>query len=137
MSIQAIAGMSPGLTAVSGTPMTMTSPPPTPALYGTLSGIAKQLGMTVGETQSALGQGATVSQLAAQQGVNVGSLSENVQSQIQQTRQASGQPPLDPPVLDRLVNRAFNGGRSTTDPTPASSPTTPAASTVSGFSLYV
>ena len=45
MSIPPIGGAD-GLVAVQATPMTMTSPPPSPAMNGTLNGIAAQLGMS-------------------------------------------------------------------------------------------
>jgi hypothetical protein len=109
MSISPIGAWTPGVTAVSGTsPTTMTSPPPTPALDGTLSGIAQQLGMSTGSVQSALKQGSSITQLAAQQGVSRSSLVSSVQAQIQQARQTNGQPPADQTQLDRMVNRAFD-----------------------------
>ncbi len=108
MSVPPIGVGGAGLSAVHGTPMTMSSPPPTPALGGTLSGIAQQLGMSMGDVQSALKQGASITSLAAQQGVSRSSLLSSVQSAIQASRAQSGQPPLASDVLDRMVNRAFD-----------------------------
>ncbi len=96
------------LSSVHGTPTTMASPPPTPALNGTLAGISSALGMGMGEVQSALKAGASITSLAGQQGVSRSSLLQSVQAQVQASRQQSGQPPLDQAVLDRMVNRAFD-----------------------------
>ncbi len=107
MQIEPTAGRSPAVTAMAAsTPMTMTSPPPTPALNGTLSGIAQQLGMSVSGVQSAIKQGASIADLAQQQGASANSIVQSVQAQIQKTRQASGQAPLDQTTLDRMVSRA-------------------------------
>lgn len=109
MSIQPLAGNSSGVTAVHGSsPTTMASPPPTPALNGTLSGIAQQLGMSTGAVQSALKQGSSISDLAQQQGVPRATLVSSVQGQVQASRQTQGQPPADQTTLDRMVNRAFD-----------------------------
>ena len=74
----------------------MASPPPAPALNGTLSGISQQLGMSMGDVQSALKQGASITSLAAQQGVSRTSLVSSVQSAVQAARAQSGQPPGRP-----------------------------------------
>ena len=98
MSIQPLGAAGQGVSAVSAaTPMTMTSPAPSPALNGTLSGIAQQLGMGVGTVQSALKQGLSITELASQRGVSRDALLSQVQDQIQQTRQAKGQPAADQP----------------------------------------
>lgn len=103
-----MAGLGPHVSAVTGTtPTTMTSPPPTPALNGTLSGIAGRLGMSMTSVQSALKSGQSINGLAQQQGVSQSSLVSFVQKEIQHRRQGTGQPPLDQVTLDRLVNRAF------------------------------
>ena len=94
--------------AVQGTPTTMPSPPPTPALNGTLSGIAQQLGMGLGDVRSALKQGASITSLAAQQGVPRAALVSSVQTAVQSSLAQRGQPPADTAVLDRMVNRAFD-----------------------------
>ena len=107
MDIQSIAHLA-SLASVRATPTTMTSPPPTPMLNGTLSGIASQLGMSTGSVQGALKQGATITSLAAQQGVSRDALAQSLQNQIQQSLQSAGRPPLDATQLDRLVNRAFD-----------------------------
>ena len=108
MSVSPVGVSSAGLSSVQGTPTTMSSPPPTPALNGTLSGIAQQLGMRMGDVQSALRQGASITSLAAQQGVSRSSLVGSVQNAIQSSRARAGQPPLDSTVLGRMVNRAFD-----------------------------
>jgi hypothetical protein len=108
VDIRSIAGLGPRVSAVTGTtPTTMTSPPPTPALNGTLSGISGLPGMSMTSVQSALRSGQSINGLAAQQGVPQSSLVSFAQKEIQQRRQASGQAPLDQVTLDRLVNRAF------------------------------
>ena len=96
------------LSAVHGTPTTMASPPPTPALNGTLAGISSSLGMEMAAVQSALKAGASITSLANQQGISRSGLVQSVQTQIQATRQQAGQSPLEQPVLDRMVNRAFD-----------------------------
>jgi hypothetical protein len=107
MDIQALTGQA-SLRSVTGTPTTMTSPTPTPTLSGTLSGIASQLGMSVGSVQGALRQGASITSLAAQQGVSRDALVQSAQNQIQRSLQSAGRQPLDATQLDRMVNRAFD-----------------------------
>lgn len=136
MSIQPITAATPGLTAVTGTPTTMTSPPPTPVLNGTLAGIAQNLGMSLDQTKTALKQGSSISDLAAQQGVSRSSLVQLVQSGIQESRQASAQPPLDQTTLDRLVNRAFDRGNSNASATAASQRDAAPGSSSSPGSIY-
>lgn len=108
MSIPPIGVPGTGLSSVQAIPTTMSSPPPTPALDGTLSGIAQQLGMSMGDVQSALKQGASITSLAAEQGVSRSSLLTSVQNAIQSSRARAGQPPMDSAVLGRMVNRAFD-----------------------------
>jgi hypothetical protein len=108
VNIQALGAQNPNVTAVSGTtPTTMTSPPPSPTLKGTLAGVSQGLGMNVSSVQSALRHGMSISGLAQQQGVSRDALVKSVTSQIQQTRQANGQSPLDPTALEQMVKRAF------------------------------
>lgn len=112
MDIQSIDPSLGGLTTVSGAmPTTMTSPPPTPHLNGTLDGIAQQLSMSPDALRSALGQGASITDLAQQQGVSRDDLVKSVEDQIQQQRAANGAQPLDQDTLDRMVNRAFDRHR--------------------------
>lgn len=112
MSIQSLGNVNPSVTAVSGTtPTTMTSPPPAPALNGTLAGISQQLGMSAGAVQSALKKGSSINDLAQQRGAPRNTLLQSVEGQVQQSRQASGQPPLDQAVLDRMLSRAFEHHR--------------------------
>ena len=108
MNIEPIGISSAQLSAVSAAPTTMASPPPTPTLNGTLSGIAQNLGMSLGNVQSALKQGASITSLAQQQGVSRQALVTSVQSQIQDRLQAGGLPAADQDTLDRMVNRAFD-----------------------------
>jgi hypothetical protein len=112
MCIQPVGAAGQGVSAVSASmPTTMTSPPPAPALNGTLGGIAQQLGMSTSSVQSSLKQGASITDLAAQQSVSRDAIAASVQSQIQSTRQANGLPAADPTVLNRMVNRAFDSSR--------------------------
>lgn len=108
MSIDPISASAAGLSSVQGIPTTMTSPPPTAALGGTLAGISNQLGMNMSDVQSALKSGQSITSLASQQGVSRSALMSSVQAQVQANRQQAGQPPVDPTVLHRMVNRAFN-----------------------------
>jgi hypothetical protein len=108
MSVDPISANAAGLSSVHGTPTTMTSPPPTAALNGTLAGISGQLGMSMSDVQSALKSGQSITSLAAQQGVSRSALVSSVQAQVQSARQQAGQPPADRTVLDRMVNRAFD-----------------------------
>jgi transposase-like protein len=55
--------------------------------------------------------GASITELAEQHGVSRESLMQFVQSKIQQTRQANGQPPLDQSTLDELVDHALDHNR--------------------------
>ena len=112
MTIQPLGGWNPSVEAASGTtPTSMTSPPPTPQLNGTLDGIAQQLSMSPADLRSALGQGASITDLAQKHGVSRDDLVTSVEAQIQQTRQQNGQPALDQTTLDRMVNRAFDRHR--------------------------
>ena len=143
MQTQPLGAESPDVSAVNGAmPTTMTSPPPTPQLNGTLDGIAQQLSMTPDALRQALAGGSSITDLAQQAGVSRDSLVQSVEAQIQQTRQSQGQPPLDQTQLDRMVNRAFDRHRghhghhhaqvaSATDAqqTPAPDTTTPAQGT--------
>jgi hypothetical protein len=92
-------------------PMTTTSPPPTPAMNGTLAPIAGMLGLSTPGVQGALTQGASITDLAARQGVSRTALVQATQGLIQQSREAAGQPPADQSTLDRMVNRAFDRSR--------------------------
>jgi hypothetical protein len=75
--------------------------------------------------------GASITELAQQHGVSRESLAQFVQSKIQQTRAANGQPPLDQSTLDELVDHALdhNRGRSAGTDDPASEAPGPAGYT--------
>jgi hypothetical protein len=109
MNIQPLGGASPAVTSIgASTPTTMASPPPAPALNGTLAGIARQLGMEVGDVQSALKAGQSITTLADQQGVSRDSLMRSVRDQVHNAAQAGGQAAPDPAAVDRMINRAFD-----------------------------
>jgi hypothetical protein len=55
--------------------------------------------------------GASIAELAQQHGVSRESLAQFVQSKIQQTRAANGQPPLDQSTLEELVDHALDHNR--------------------------
>ena len=55
--------------------------------------------------------GASITELAQQHGVSRASLVELVQSKIQQSRQANGQPPLDQTTLDQIIDHALDQNR--------------------------
>ncbi len=55
--------------------------------------------------------GASITELAQQHGVSRESLMQFVQSKIQQSREANGQPPLDQSTLDELVDHAMDQNR--------------------------
>jgi transposase-like protein len=55
--------------------------------------------------------GASISELAQQHGVSRESLVQFVQTKIQQTREANGQPPLDQSTLDQLVDHTLDHNR--------------------------
>ncbi len=102
----------PNVTGAEGAvPTTMESPPPSPQLMGTLGGIAQQLSMAPSALRSSLASGASITDLAAQQGVSRSTLLQSVEAQVQQNRQARGLAPLDGSTLDRMVNRAFDRHR--------------------------
>jgi hypothetical protein len=75
--------------------------------------------------------GASITELAQQHGVSRESLAQFVQSKIQQTRAANGQPPLDQSTLDELVDHALdhNRGKSAGTADPASEAPGPAGYT--------
>ena len=69
--------------------------------------------------------GSSITELAQQHGVSRESLVDLVQTRIQQTRQANGQPPLDQTTLDQIIDHALdrNGGQGTgTDESQADRP---------------
>jgi hypothetical protein len=55
--------------------------------------------------------GASITELAQQHGVSRESLVQLVQTKIQQSREANGQPPLDQSTLDQLVDHAMDHNR--------------------------
>ena len=55
--------------------------------------------------------GAQITELAQQHGVSRESLVQYVQTKIQETREANGQPPLDQSTLDQLVDHALDQNR--------------------------
>jgi predicted 2-oxoglutarate/Fe(II)-dependent dioxygenase YbiX len=67
--------------------------------------------MSVANVQSAIKQGASIAGLAQQQGVSANSIVQSIESQVQKTRQANGQAPLDQSTLDRMITRAVNHPR--------------------------
>ncbi len=68
--------------------------------------------------------GASITDLAQQHGVSRESLVALVQSKIQQSRQASGQAPLDQTTLDQLIDHALDPdrGQGATDESQAEGP---------------
>jgi hypothetical protein len=68
-----------------------------------VSGLIANVATTGGATG-----GTSITDLAQQHGVSRDSLVEFVQSKIQQSRQASGQPPLDQSTLDQLIDHALD-----------------------------
>lgn len=87
-----------------------------------MSGYAPQVAAAGGATP-----GASITELAEQHGVSRESLVQFVQTKIQQTREAQGQPPLDQSTLDQVVDHALDHNRgegdgadsSTTDNAPS------------------
>jgi transposase-like protein len=71
-----------------------------------VSGYTPQLVAAGGSTP-----GASITDLAQQHGVSRESLVGLVQSKIQQTRQANGQPPLDQTTLDQIIDHALDQDR--------------------------
>jgi hypothetical protein len=113
------AGIAPGIGGGEPTAGTGGSP----LLRSALAGIAGQLGMGVDEVQSSLKRGVSIGELADQRGISRTALASTLEQQIQQTRQAGGQGPLDQTTLDRIVGRAFDRGRQAVaaSPSPLSS----------------
>ncbi len=99
--------------------MTMTSPPPTPALNGALGYISQQLGMNVDSVKAALKGGSSIDDLAKSQGVSLDTLRGNVASFIESMRRQNQLPPIPDANLTRMLERAFShhrraGGASST-----------------------
>jgi hypothetical protein len=114
MDINSLGAAASGVKAIHGaTPMTMTSPPPTGALKGTLGHISQQLGMSISDVQSALKTGRSINDLAATQGVNADTLRQGTASYIEQMRGQKGQAPLSAQTGDQMLQRAFNTHRRT------------------------
>jgi hypothetical protein len=67
------------------------------------SGLAPQIAAAGGGAPSA-----SITDLAQQHGVSRESLVQYVQTKIQQTREANGQPPLEQSTLDQLVDHALD-----------------------------
>jgi transposase-like protein len=100
MEIQPLAGQSAGATAVGGAPATT-------ALTGTLTYIAQQLGMSPGEVRDGLRDGASINDLATQQGMSPAKLHTAVAAHINGTRQAQGRNEIPTAELDRTLSQAF------------------------------
>jgi len=71
-----------------------------------VSGYAPQVAASGGATP-----GASITELAQQHGVSRESLVQFVQTKIQQTREAQGQPPLDQSTLDEIVDHTLDQNR--------------------------
>lgn len=112
MDISTLTGGSPAVSAADGvSPMTMTSPPPTPALDGALGYISQQLGMNVDGVKAALKGGSSIDDLAKSQGVSVDTLRKNVAAFIESTRKQNQLPPIPDANLTRMLERAFSHHR--------------------------
>ena len=92
-------------------PTTMTSAPPAAYMQGTLDGVAGMLSMPTPDVRSALKQGQSISDLAAQKGVSRSSIVQYIEQQVQQQRAAQGKPPIDQTTLDQAVSRAVDRHR--------------------------
>jgi hypothetical protein len=89
-------------------PVTGPSGPPTPALNGTIDGIAQGLAMQTTMLKSALGSGTSLASIAQDRGVSRNDLSSVVRAEVDRRRAALGQDPIDPAVADRMVSRAID-----------------------------
>jgi hypothetical protein len=112
VDVASMNAFSPSLPALAGTtPAVLGTLPTAPGGEGTLAGIAEHLGMSADSLQAALRDGQSIAALAEQQGVPRESVASFISTQIQRARQYSGQPPLDQPALERMVERALERGR--------------------------
>ena len=71
--------------------------------------------------------GASITELAQQHGVSRESLVQLVQTKIQQSREANGEPPLDQSTLDQLVDHAMDHNRGQSAGTDGSATEEPAS----------
>ena len=121
-------------------PTTSASAPPAPYLQGTLDGVANMLGLSTDNLRSALKQGSSISDIAAQKGVSTSSIVSYIEQQVQQQRAAKGLAPVNQQALDQVVSRAVDRHRhghhqhakQSTDP--ASSTAPPSAATANSAS---
>ncbi len=98
-----------GVSAADGAfPMTGASAPPTPALNGTMAGIAQTLQLPADSVRGQLRAGRSLADIASSQGVSRDDLATAIVRQVDRLRTARGQDPLDPTVADRMVGRAID-----------------------------
>ena len=122
-------------------PTTSASAPPAPYLQGTLDGVANMLGLSTDNLRSALKQGSSISDVAAQKGVSTSSIVSYIEQQVQQQRAAKGLAPVNQQALDQVVSRAITRHRHghhhapATDPASSTAPATAPAASSSSQSL--
>ena len=124
-------------------PTTSASAPPAPYLQGTLDGVANMLGMSTDNLRSALKQGSSISDVAAQKGVSTSSIVSYIEQQVQQQRASKGLAPVNQQALDQVVSRAVTRHRHghhqhanpSTDPASSTAPPTAAAARSASQSL--
>ncbi len=111
MSSLAPIGSQPPVEVSGIMPTTSASAPPAPYLQGTLDGVANMLGMSTDNLRSALKQGSSISDVAAQKGVSTSSIVSYIEQQVQQKRASKGLAPVNQQALDQVVSRAVNRHR--------------------------
>lgn len=143
MSSLAPIGSQPPVEVSGIMPTTSASAPPAPYLQGTLDGVANMLGMSTDNLRSALKQGSSISDVAAQKGVSTNSIVSYIEQQVQQKRASKGLAPVNQQALDQVVSRAVTRHRRghhqqvdpSTDPASSTAPPTAAAARSASQSL--
>ena len=143
MSSLAPIGSQPPVEVFGIMPTTSASAPPAPYLQGTLDGVANMLGMSTDNLRSALKQGSSISDVAAQKGVSTSSIVSFIEQQVQQKRASKGLAPVNQQALDQVVSRAVNRHRRghnqpvdpSTNPGSSTAPPTAAAARSASQSL--
>jgi hypothetical protein len=78
-------------------------------LQSVLGGVAGMLSMSPSDLQSAMKSGQSIASVAQSKGVSTDSITQYLETQIQQQRTANGQQPLDQQTLDQAANRIVSG----------------------------
>ena len=89
----------------------MMSAPPTAYMQGSLDGVAGMLSMPTTDLRTALKQGSSIADIAAQKGISRDAIVQSIEQQVQKQRASQGKAPIDQQALDSIVNRSVDRHR--------------------------